>query len=141
MVLYSCDWPEDNIEAKIRFLVEEMDFSVHATALTGRTALMVACDRNAPVFVVQLLLTLGARVDNQCVKQKTALHYASAETELTMAKIHLLLSYDPNLELKNENGDSALILAAKTGKWHLCSKLEQVANRYYSLGRSLSQRL
>lgn len=93
---------DEKIEEKLRLLIEEMAYPINAGDEVGRAALMLAYECDAPVLVAKLLLNLGARVDDQCAKLKTALHYAVSAVNEPLAReemIRVLLSYNPNLQL------------------------------------------
>ena len=85
--------------------------SVNIQNNDGDTALMIA-SRNGAHSVVALLLESGADIDIQNNRKQTALMLAAFQNRFSGA-MYILLRAEPNLELKDEDGLTALDLAKK----------------------------
>jgi ankyrin repeat protein len=96
----------------IKYIIENWNIDINQDRKT-LTALMMAVCRGSTA-TVQLLLEKGAKTDLVCMlKQETAL--AMAVDRNHEEKVRLLLEYHADIEVKNENGYTPLIIATLHG--------------------------
>lgn len=88
-----------------------LKIDVNKTDLFNYTALMRACEHN-DYYVAKVLLEAGADINIQGIDGSSALILAS-KRYATKKLVKLLLKYNPNLELKDNNGNTALLVAYK----------------------------
>jgi ankyrin repeat protein len=85
----------------------------------GSTPLILACivvpdsqdDILRNLRIIKLLLNAGANIDDQNIQGNTALHLAIINNYEEAVKI--LVSYKPNLEILNHNGDTPFMICYK----------------------------
>jgi uncharacterized protein len=81
---------------------------INATTETGATALMIAAD---DAEVVKELISAGAKIDAVDKNGWTALFHAVEMNQLQ--KLETLLKHGADVNLKNKNGNTPLILAER----------------------------
>ena len=105
----------------VSFLVTQ-DVSINACNQRGETALMLAI-QHEELEIMQLLLDKGAAVNTQNVQGLSPLMLAL--TNNFLEGVSLLLKFHPEnqLEIREVNGETALIMASKLGHQELAAML------------------
>jgi ankyrin repeat protein len=119
----NCDFENDDgkkpfhYAAKDNFLLDWMRRFGHnvdaVDPVTGCTALIQATKRD-DVSSVLTLIEEGADLDLQCSLKNTALHYACKTNNLKIIKV--LIDNECKLELRNTDGRTPLMIAARRGR-------------------------
>ena len=82
--------------------------------ITGYTSLHCACENDATISMIELLLEYGAKVDVSNAEGKTALHLAAVHARTST--VNLLLDHGAKVNATTKDGNTALHLAARIPK-------------------------
>ena len=108
-----------NKEESINSLLDHHANINYANADKGNTPLIVASQEGFP-NIVDLLLKRGADISQVNSIGRRALHYASfRDPEGCIECVKVLLNYGDDIEARDEEGDTPLILAAYFGNIYI----------------------